>query len=360
MRGGSPQHRGPWAEHRSVWFLTSLSELQFLDHVNPLRSVKTGKEEIGRSDLQENIKENQREILWCKEKKGRSQSQKAASFHSGKVNNILWSLNVVKQTQNLCCTCLQLAAVTVHFVFLIKVPVLSIQYCSHVPISVSYVFWGNVITITLIPTLFLVLFGPWVNHLIPEFIIVNRFGFAITSICIFVPGSSTWHLNMFLKLWEPQFSLLTSIYKVIIRVKEAKLDNRTEQCRTHSRPSGKSSCLFPSAIPHFEDGRDEGKEQKRPACSPQAAIVPPCVHGKHSNWSHPSSFWNQKEPQNPSQYTTLSCFYQVHRCDSWDETSLLSLDLVIAKVGAETIWTHNKWSPISKTIQLSGRQIFQS
>lgn len=56
MRGGSPQHRGPWAEHQRGWFLTSLSDLQYLDHVNPLRSVKTGKEEIGRSDLQENIK----------------------------------------------------------------------------------------------------------------------------------------------------------------------------------------------------------------------------------------------------------------------------------------------------------------
>lgn len=146
-----------------------------------------------------------------------------------------------------------------------------------------------------------------------------------------------------------------------MRIKESKLDNIPEQrWQTYSRPSVKPSHLFLISFPHFEDGRDKGEEQKWSARDPWAAIFPSCLHSKHSNKSQPSLFWNQKEPQNPPQHRTLSCSYQLHGYNIWDETYLLFLDWIISKVAAEIIWAHNKWRLISKIIQLSGRQIFQS
>lgn len=153
----------------------------------------------------------------------------------------------------------------------------------------------------------------------------------------------------FSNFWNPSFHFE---HLFIMRVKKAKLGNIPEQCQTHSRPSvkAKASCLFSNCLSSFwrwekERRRVEVANMWYPSCH-----FPACLHGKHSKWSQ-TSFWNQKEPQNPSQHRNLSCFYQLHGCDIWDETYLLSLDWIISKVAAETIWPPNGWSPTSKIIQ---------
>lgn len=59
-----------------------------------------------------------------------------------------------------------------------KAPVLSIQDCGHVPISVSC-FLGKCIYHDSNPNFVSSFTRPWVNHLNPKFIIVNRIGLAI-------------------------------------------------------------------------------------------------------------------------------------------------------------------------------------
>lgn len=68
----------------------SLSELQFLEHVDQFRLIKTGKEETGKSDLQENTKEKIKAnaLVYVRERKI-SKPKNQPSFHSGKINDVL-------------------------------------------------------------------------------------------------------------------------------------------------------------------------------------------------------------------------------------------------------------------------------
>lgn len=72
------------------WFLTSPSELQFLEDADQFRLIKTGKEDTENSDLWENGKEKIKSntLVHVKERKI-SKAKYQSSFHSEKINDVL-------------------------------------------------------------------------------------------------------------------------------------------------------------------------------------------------------------------------------------------------------------------------------
>lgn len=128
-----------------------------------------------------------------------------------------------------------------------------------------------------------------------------------------------------------------------MRFKESKLDNIPEQqWQTHSRPSIKPSHFFLTAFPHFEIG--EIRERRR--------------NGQHVTpellFSLPSFVANILINYN------LLCFETRRRLEILPNAEPWAAPISYMEVTSEIIWAHNKCCLISKIIQPSGRQIFQS